>query len=279
MLLIVLSPLGIALSAACEQPVNPPIPSIPQLIQQVQARQKQLEKVRENYTYTALQTTQDVDSSGRVKKTESKEFQAFFVHGHQIQRLVKKDGQPLSAHDEEKESQRVQKLVTKAEQTPPDQPLQGQNLTVSRLLEIMEVQNPRLVSFRGRPTIVFSFVGRKGAHTHGLAEDISKKLGGTIWIDRADLQVARLEVHFNDTFRFAGGLLASIQKGTTFSFDQAPVQGTLWLPTGAEGMLQGRVLLFKGIRQRIQERDSGYQVFHVQAMPVHASAVGPSARP
>lgn len=277
--MIVLSPLGTALMTPCQQPANPPIPPIPQLIQQVQARQKQLEKVRENYTYTALQTTQDVDSDGQVNKTESKEFQAFFVHGHQIQRLVKKDGKPLSAHDEEKESQRVQKMVAKAEQTPPDQPLDGQNVTVSRLLQIMEVQNPRLESFRGRPTIVFSFVGRKGAHTHGLAEDISKKLGGTIWIDRADLQVARLEVRFDDTFRFAGGLLASIQKGTTFSFDQAPVNGTLWLPTGAEGMLQGRVLLFKGIRQHIQERDSDYQVFHVEAVPVHTSAAGPVAKP
>ena len=191
---------------------------------EVQDHQRQLDKVRENYTYSTLETTQDIDSNGKVTKTETVEQEDFFVNGHVIARTVKKNGQPLSDHDQQKETESVTKLVEKAAETPPDQPLQGQPISISRLLEIMDVRNPRRETYRGRPTIVFDFVGRKDAKTHGLVEDASKNLQGTIWIDEADRQVAHLEVSFNDNFRVAGGLFASIQKGSNFHFDQAPVE-------------------------------------------------------
>ena len=42
-------------------------------MREVEEHQKQLDKVRENYTYTSLQTTQDMDANGQVKKTETRE--------------------------------------------------------------------------------------------------------------------------------------------------------------------------------------------------------------
>ena len=86
-------------------------------------------------------------------------------------------------------------------------------------------------------------------------EDASKKLQGTIWIDEADRQVAHMEVSFNDNFRVAGGIFATIQKGSNFHFDQAPVGGRRLRgvgdfaerqpqPRGAEiGTFPGRVAL------------------------------------
>ncbi len=189
----------------------------------------------------------------------------FFVNGHLIERVVKKNGQPLSGNDLDKETGRVTKLVKKAEKTPSDKPLEGEVVTVSRLLEIMDVRNERRENYRGRPTIVFDFVGRKDAKTHGLAEDASKKLQGTIWIDEADRQIAHLDVVFNDNFHVAGGLVANVQKGTNFHFDQAQVNGEIWLPTGVDGTVQARVLLVKGYRQHFTERDYDYKRFRVEA--------------
>ena len=241
-----------------------PLPDVRQLMSEVVEHQKQLDKVRENYTYTSLQTTQDLDASGKVTKTESTENDDFFVNGHAIERMVKKNGQPLSQSEEQKETEHVTKLVEKAQKTPPDQPLEGQTVSISRLLNIMDVSAPRRETYRGRPTIVFDFTGRKDAKTHGLAEDASKKLKGTIWIDEADREVAHLEVTFTDNFHVGGGLVANIEKGTNFHFDQEPVAGGLWLPTGAEAMLQARVLLLKNMRQHFTERDSNYQRFNVE---------------
>jgi hypothetical protein len=252
-----------------------PIPEIHQLMKEVMDHQKLLEKVRENYTYSSLQTTQDIDGNGRVTKTETREAEAFFVNGHIIERTVKKNGQPLTGHDLEKENEKVTKLVEKAQKTPSGQPLYQQSVTVSRVLEIMDVHNPRRENYRGRQTIVFDFNGRKDAKTHGMVEDATKKLQGTIWIDEADRQVAHMEVMFVDNFRVAGGLLASVQKGSNFHFDQAPVNHGLWLPTGGEGNVQARVLLLKNMRQHVVERDYDYKVFNVEAQEQKDSKLVP----
>jgi hypothetical protein len=248
-----------------QQPANQPLPDIRQLMYEVQAHQKQLDKVRESYTYTSLQTIQNVDANGQVKKTEVDEREDFFVNGHVIERTVKKNGQPLSDRDQQKETERVTRLVEKAEKTPSGQPIEGPTVSVSRVLEIMDVRNPRRESYRGRTAIVFDFVGRKDAKTHGLTEDASKKLQGTIWIDEADRQVAHLEVRFIDNFRIAGGIFASIDKGSNFRFDQAPVNDGLWLPTGGEGAMQARLLMVKSVRQHFIERDYDYKRFRVDA--------------
>lgn len=246
------------------QAASPPIPEIHKLMREVQQHQRQVDKVRENYTYTSLQTTQDLDSNGQVKKTETTENEDFFVNSHVIERTVKKDGKPLDGHDEQKETERVTKQVEKAQKTPPGQPLEGPQIGISRVLEIMDVRNPRRELYRGRPTIVFDFLGRKDAKTHGLAEDASKKLQGTLWVDETDREVAHLEVSFDDNFHVAGGLVANIQKGSNFRFDQAPVDGGLWLPTGGEGTVQLRLLLLKAIRQHFTERDYDFKKFHVE---------------
>jgi hypothetical protein len=260
-----LLPLLLGPSSLAQQLPSPPLPDIRQLMNEVQAHQRRLDKVRENYTYSTLETTQDIDSNGKVTKTESVEQEDFFVNGHVIARTVKKNGQPLSDHDQQKETESVTKLVEKAEKTPPDQPLEGQTISISRLLEIMDINNPRRENYHGRPAIVFDFIGRKDAKTHGIVEDASKKLQGTIWIDEADRQVAHLEVNFNDNFRVAGGLVASIQKGSNFRFDQSPVGDGLWLPTGGEGTMQAKLLMVKNLRQHFVERDYDYKRFRVEA--------------
>lgn len=235
------------------------------VLRQVQQHQQQVEALRENYTYDCLETTQEIDSSGRVKKTETEQREIFFVHGHLIGEVVQRNGQPLSASDQEKEKERVAALVAKAQTTPAGERLDGPSITVGRVLELMDLRNPRREIFRGRPTIVFDFVGRRDMKTHGIMEDASKKLEGTVWIDAADLQVAHLEVRVADNFRLAGGLLASVQKGSNFHFDQAPVHGGLWLPTGFEANMQARVLLVKNLRERRVQRDYDFRRFGVEA--------------
>ena len=263
-------------SFAGPQTAQPPLPDVRQLMREVEEHQKQLDRIRENYTYTSYQVVQDIDDNGQVKKTDTTEYNDFFVNGHVIERKVKSNNRPLSAHEEEKETERVKKLVEKAEKTPRDQSIEGQTISVSRLLEIMDVRNERRETYRGEPTIVFDFVGRKDAKTHGLAEDASKKLKGTIWVNEADRQVAHLEVSFDDNFRLAGGLVATVQKGSNFRFDQSKVNGEIWLPTGAEGTMQARVLLLKKLRQHFQERVSDYQRFKVEAQQQKDAKVAPA---
>ena len=277
-----LSVAGIALLALCvqaQEPSGAPLPDVRKLMQEVEQHQKQVDKIRENYTYTSLQTTQDIDSSGQVKKTASDESEVFFVNGHRIDRAVKKDGKPLDPHDEQKETYRITKLVEKAEKTPPDQSLDGRQVSITQVLSVMDVRNPRRQLYHGRPNVVFDFIGRKDAKTHGLAEDASKKMQGTIWIDEADREVAHMDVSFDDNFKVGGGIVATIQKGSNFHFEQSPINGELWLPTGAEATVAARVLMVKGVRQHFTERDYDFKRFNVQTQQTKDAKPVPAAKP
>ena len=234
------------------------------ILKRVQDHQQQVEKLREDYTFQSQETRQSIDGDGKVKSTETAERDQFFVNGHMIGRLVKREGMALSADNQKKEDARVKDLVEKAQVTPPTERLEGPSISISRILELVDLRSPRRENYHGRPTIVFDFVGRKDAKTHGVMEDASKKLQGTVWIDEADLQVAHLDVLVADTFRVAGGFLASVQKGSTFKFDQGPVERGLWLPTGSEANMQARVLLVKNLREHVVQRDFGYKCFRVE---------------
>jgi len=256
-------PLLISAEALAQQTAQKPLPDIRQLMSEVREHQKQLDKIRENYTFSVAQVNQELDSKGQVTKTESLETEVFYVNGQAIERVVKKDGKPLSGHEQQKDDERVTKAVENA-QKPKSGQTQNDNVSLRHILEVADVRNPRRESYNGRPTIVFDFVGRTDFKAHGLSEDLSKKLQGTVWIDEADRQVARMEATFNDNFHVAAGLLANVQKGSSFRFDQAPVNGELWLPSGSDIHLQMRVLLFKGVRAHITERIYDYKRFRVE---------------
>ena len=86
-LMLGLSSVSLALA---QEPAALPLPDIHQLMRAVQDHQKQVEEMRENYTYTSLQTTQYIDAGGQVTKTESEEREEFFVNGNPIERAIKR---------------------------------------------------------------------------------------------------------------------------------------------------------------------------------------------
>lgn len=85
-----------------------PLPDLPTLLRDVAAHQRQLDQIRENYTYHRIRQVDDLDKNGAVTKSETIEREVFFVNGRQIGRVVKKNGVPISASEEKAEGERVQ---------------------------------------------------------------------------------------------------------------------------------------------------------------------------
>ena len=73
-----------------------------------------------------------------------------------------------------------------------------------------------------------------------------------------------LEVEFYDNFRIAGGLLASIQKGTVLKIDQSPIGEGLWMQTGNEEHVNLRVIT-KGVRENVSMKTFDCKRFNVDA--------------
>jgi outer membrane lipoprotein-sorting protein len=263
--LLPLAILALVVVSASGQASQPPIPDVPTLMKQVEDHQKKLDQVRENYTYREIVVTHELDKNGNIKKNESEDNDVFFVNGHEIQCKVKKDGKDLSADEQKKEQGHVEKDVEKASKTPPGQSLDKNEVSVSRLLSIMKVSNPRREQMDGRSVIAFDFVGDPHAKTHGMAEDASKKLSGTMWVDENDREVRHMVARFDDNFHLGFGLF-SIGKGSTFAFDQKLVNNELWLPTAAQIHIVAHAIGFIGWRGDIAVTDKDYQKFHADAM-------------
>ena len=242
-----------------------PIPDITTLMTQVQAHQRDLDKTRENYTFRERQTIRELDKNGKVKKVEQRESQVIFVNSHQVVQLVRKDGQALSSGDQAKEAERVKKEIERAEKTPPGEMLDDKSqVSVGRMLSIEKFTNPRRVQMDRRDVLVFDFAGDPDAKTHGIAENASKKLTGTIWIDEQDRQVRRLTATLHDNLRLGFGLF-SLSKGSNFTFDQKLVNGELWLPTSASVHIEAHAVAFISYRADVEFVYDDYQRFHTDS--------------
>jgi hypothetical protein len=97
-------------------------------------------------------------------------------------------------------------------------------------------------------------------------EKVVQKLAGVIWIDEKAHDVARLEAYFTGDMKFAGGLLANLQKGTSFVYEQAFVNNEVWLPTYLEAHIGVRFLLVKGIKASVVTRYWDYKKFNVETL-------------
>ena len=242
----------------------PVIPDTAALMKEVQAHQQKMDEVRENDTFHRVLETQEMDAKGVVRKTTTSEQEVFFVNGRQVARLLKRDGVPLNEAEEKKEQERVRKLTVERSKAPPSFGRGGGVSFIGTVLAVSDVWNPRRIELNGRSTLVFDFKGNNKAESHGMNENVAKKLAGTVWIDEADRQVARLEVEFYDNFHIGGGLLASVQKGTIRKVEQSPIGEGLWMQTALDQHLNARVIA-KSVHESNSTRNSDFRRFDVAA--------------
>jgi hypothetical protein len=74
----------------------------------------------------------------------------------------------------------------------------------------------------------------------------------------------RMEARFSDSARIGAGILASVDKGTSFVMEQARINDEVWLPSYDEAHISGRLLFFKGRVNQIN-RYSDYRKFHAES--------------
>ena len=199
------------------------------------------------------------------------------MYGDEISTLVKKDGKPLSDDEQKKENEKAQKEIEEAQKRHDKKDAkeakaeeQGKKNDddpgIETFLRACQFTNPRRERFRGQDVLVFDFEPNPEFKPHKMAEEVAHKLAGVIWVDEKALDVVRLEAYFVSDFKIAGGVLANLQKGTSFIFEQAFINNEVWLPTYGEAHVGARVLLVKGLKVNIVVRYSDYKKFNVDML-------------
>lgn len=246
-----------------------PLPDIPELMRSVEANQRTSEAMKKNYIFRSVQTEEHSDGHGGVKNTETREYDEFWVEGVPVQRMTKKDGKELTESEKKKEDEEIDKEVAKAKERRAKADEKGKDttprgddeITVSRLLALGSFTNARRIQLNGRDTIAVDFAGDPKAKTRNHAEDVIRDIVGTAWIDEQDHVLVKAEGHFLNAFKVGGGLVASIQKGTSFSMEQRKINDEVWLPALWEGRGEARVLLFFKFDGSLRAVESDYRKF------------------
>ncbi len=251
-----------------------PLPDARALLLEVERNDKRLEALRKDYTYHVRLEQQQLNKDGSVKKGELTDSESLTIQGVRINRVVARNGVPLTPDQQAKESDRVDKEVAKARERQAKATSKGEEtddrgdtvLTVSRILELGKFSNERRVDLNGRPTIELDYAGDSNAKTHSSVENVMRDLVGTVWIDETDRVLVRGEGHFLNDFKIGGGLVADVRKGSHFQFEARRLGDEVWLPAQFNGQGSIRLLLFAGFDGRVKLVTSDYKRFRTSAI-------------
>ena len=246
-----------------------PLPDIAKLLMDIQKNQKATDEIIKQYTCHLSEEEEKIGSNGEVTSHSVKEYDIFYVGDDEIRHLLAKDGKPLEGDEKKKEDERFSKEfdAAKKKQTElANDPKKRQKeeereeAQISDFLRAESFTNPRRETFRGQDVIVFDFGPNPDYKPKNMSETLVQKLVGVVWIDEQARDVARLEARFSDNFKIAGGLLASLSKGSNFVFEQTMVNDEVWLPSYDEVHAAARVVFVK-VKSNQIDRYSNYKKF------------------
>jgi len=265
------------------------LPDLKALFKEIDDNQKAIDKIKENYAGSQSEEETEFEGDGRVKKRESNDYTFFYLNGEEVTTRVKKDGKLLSAEEQKKENEKTQKRIAELQKRETKKEAKAEKAKeegksdekdepgIEIFLRACQFVNPRRERFRGQDVLVFDFEPNPEFKAHKMVEKIAEKLAGVVWIDEKAHDVARLEAYFTGDMKIAGGLLANLEKGTSFVFEQAFVNNEVWLPTYMEAHVGVRFLLVKGIKASVVTRYWDYKKFNVETLSTIAKPKGTDA--
>ncbi len=270
------------------------LPDLKKLFAEIDENQKAIDKIKENYAGTRVEEETEFEKNGSVSKKEIKEFTFFYLGGEEISTLVKKDDKALSEDEQKKENERTQKRIEEIQNRDKKKKEKEQKAKeegkeskdddpgIEIFLRVCQFVNPRRERFRGEDVLVFDFEPNPEYKPKNMEERVVKELAGVVWVDEKAHDVARLEAYFVGDVHIAGGLLANLQKGTSFILEQGYINNEVWLPTYEEAHVGVRVLLVKAFKVNAVTRYSDYKRFNVETLnTIHkpAETSAPAAKP
>ena len=235
-----------------------------------------------DYTYIEHEVQNNLDGKGNKKSTEIKTYEVLEIYGEQVQRLIEKDDKPLSSKDAAKEEEKIQKIIDKRKNEPEEARKKREEKESKQreedrkfVHEIADAYDFKLVGTElvgGREAWVIDGEPRPGFEPHMKESKYLSKFRGRVWIDKDDLQLAKMDVEALDTISW-GLVIARIHKGTRFTLEQTRVNDEVWLPKQVNYKVDARVALLKGYNLDGQLTYRDYKKFRTSSKIVGLAEV------
>ncbi len=231
-------------------------------------------KLQRNYTYIERPVENKLDGKGKTKSTEVKTYEVLEIYGDQVERLIEKNDKPLSQRDAAKEEEKIQKIIDKRNNESEGErrkreEREEKDRENSRKFEneIADAYNFKLVGTElvgGREAWAIDGEPRPGFVPHIKEGKFLSKFHGRVWIDKADLQLAKMNVECLDTISF-GLFLARFHKGSRLMLEQTRVNDEVWLPAHVTAKIDVRLALVKGFNVDLDQTFRDYKKFRTES--------------
>jgi len=234
-----------------------------EIMQKVRQRAKWTEEKnpQADYTYNQLSRREKLDGNGAVKEKEEKLFEVFYIEDLMFRRLVKRNGQPLSAEEVKREQQRerdFRQQVPERKRRKAQGPQQDEVALNEDLIGRYSYDLVGQETINGRSSYVLTYRPRSNAlPLRRRIDRLLNKVAGKVWVDTQDYEIVRLEIHLAGKATMWGGLLASVRK-LEGEFEQTRTDEGVWLPLRIQGSLDARVL-FTNYRLTQNDRWSDFR--------------------
>jgi hypothetical protein len=225
-----------------------------QLFRVVADKDRENEKRQRDYAYVEREVQNRLDGKGQTKSTEVKTYEILEIYGEQVQRLIEKDDKPLDSKDAAREEEKIQKIIDKRKNESEETRKKREEKEVKEredgrkfVREVADAFDFKLVGTEevgGRQAWVIDGEPRPGFEPHMKESKFLSKFHGRVWIDKGDLQLAKMDIEAIDTVS-VGWVLARIHKGTRVMLEQTRVNDEVWLPRHVTFKVDARVALFK----------------------------------
>ena len=87
--------------------------------------------------------------------------------------------------------------------------------------------------------------------------------------------MAHLNATLDENLHLGFGLFATVEKGSSITFNQSLIHDEVWLPTGFEGHFDGKALLFMGLHVHVTLRYDDYRKFQTGVSEESQTASAP----
>ena len=253
-----------------------------QLFRVVADKDIENDKRLRDYTYTEREVENKLDGKGQTKSAEVRTYEIMEIYGEQVQRLIQKDDKPLSEKDAAKEEEKIQKVIDKRKnESESDRKKREAKEEKDReegrkfVREVADAYDFKLVgteSLGGREAWVIDGEPRAGFEPHMKESKFLSKFHGRVWIDKNDLQLAKMDVECLDTISW-GLFLARFHKGSRFMLEQTRVNDEVWLPLHVTAKIDVRLALLKNFDVGLEQTYRDYKKFRATAKIVSVGDV------
>ncbi len=232
-----------------------------------------------HYTYTEKETSIELNSEGKPKKTEVKIYQVLNAVDPELtyRRLISKNGVPVKQAELDKQDREHQKKVEEAERKrrkkSPGQleemhakERRKEDRIIDEIFSLYEVRFLGRETHDGHPTIRMSFKARPAYKPKTREGKILQHIAGEAWVSEEDHELVRIEAETVNTIAVGLGMLARLHKGSRLSAERKKFNGEVWLPARVEASMSARILLLKGLKGREIVEYSDHKKFNVETI-------------